>query len=64
MWGNNETTKTIDQKTESMVDKEGKYLTFALANEEYGIAILKVLEIITMAQITRVPRTSDFTISG
>jgi purine-binding chemotaxis protein CheW len=43
-----------------MGDKKGKYLIFALANEEYGVAILKVMEIITMAQITRVPRTSEF----
>ena len=27
-------------------DKEGKYLTFSLANEEYGLGILKVREII------------------
>ena len=30
----------------TLVDKEGKYLTFALANEEYGLEILKVREII------------------
>ncbi len=28
------------------VDKEGKYLTFALANEEYGLEIPKDREII------------------
>jgi purine-binding chemotaxis protein CheW len=35
----------------------GKYLTFALAREEYGIEILKVREIIGMMDITSVPRT-------
>jgi purine-binding chemotaxis protein CheW len=35
----------------------GKYLTFFLAAEEYGVEILKVREIIGMQPITRVPRT-------
>lgn len=38
-------------------DKEGKYLTFALANEEYGLGILKVREIIGYMAITAVPQT-------
>lgn len=40
--------------------KTGKYLTFSLADEEYGIGILKVKEIIGMMPITSVPRTTDF----
>lgn len=40
--------------------KEGKYLTFSLANEDYGIAILKVREIIGMMPITAVPRTPEY----
>jgi purine-binding chemotaxis protein CheW len=40
--------------------KTGKYLTFTLAEEEYGIGILKVKEIIGMMAITSVPRTPDF----
>lgn len=39
---------------------EGKYLTFHLADEEYGIEILKVIEIIGMIDITYVPRTPEF----
>lgn len=39
---------------------EGKYLTFTLNKEEYGINILKVREIIGMMPITEVPRTADF----
>jgi len=35
----------------------GKYLTFSLAGEEYGLEILKVREIIGMMEITAVPRT-------
>ncbi len=38
----------------------GKYLTFKLAEEEYGLQILKVKEIIGLTRITRVPRTPDF----
>ena len=38
----------------------GKYLTFKLVNEEYGLEILKVREIIGMMAITRVPRTPAF----
>jgi purine-binding chemotaxis protein CheW len=38
----------------------GKFLTFFLANEEYGIEILKVQEIIGMMSITPVPRTPHF----
>jgi purine-binding chemotaxis protein CheW len=40
--------------------KDGKYLTFTLANEEYGIAILKVKEIIGMMPITHVPQTPSY----
>ncbi len=38
----------------------GKYLTFFLADEEYGVAIMKVQEIIGLQPITRVPRTPPF----
>lgn len=34
----------------------GKYLTFALAQEEYGVPVLKVREIIKMMDITGVPQ--------
>ena len=40
--------------------REGKYLTFSLAGEEYGIGILKVKEIIGMLEITRVPQTPSY----
>jgi len=38
----------------------GKYMTFQLAKEEYGLEILKVREIIGLMEITRVPRTREF----
>lgn len=38
----------------------GKYLTFDLAEEEYGLEILRVREIIGMMDITPVPRTPDY----
>ena len=40
--------------------KAGKYLTFKLDVEEYGLEILKVQEIIKMMDITHVPRTPAF----
>lgn len=52
--------KTIDQAVKAMADREGKYLTFSLAEEEYGIGILKIKEIIGMMPITTVPRTPEF----
>ena len=44
----------------AVADKEGKYLTFSLAGEEYGIGILKIKEIIGMMSITTVPQTPEF----
>jgi len=38
----------------------GKYMTFQLAAEAYGLEILKVREIIGLMDITRVPRTPEF----
>jgi len=43
---------------EVIADREGKYLTFTLAGEEYGIGILKIKEIIGMMAITS-PRPPD-----
>ncbi|MBI5558902.1 MAG: chemotaxis protein CheW [Deltaproteobacteria bacterium] len=38
----------------------GKYLTFDLGKEEYGIGILKVREIIGLMEITAVPHTPRY----
>ena len=40
--------------------RDGKYLTFSLAGEEYGIGILKIREIIGMMPITSVPETPHY----
>lgn len=40
--------------------KPGKYITFRLAGEDYGLYILSVKEIIGMMQVTKVPRTPNF----
>ena len=53
-------TRVMDQAVHAMSDREGKYLTFCLANEEYGIGILKIKEIIGMMTITTVPQTPEF----
>ena len=42
------------------LNREGKYLTFSLAAEEYGISILKVKEIIGVMTITMVPQTPAY----
>lgn len=55
-----EQTTIIDQAVHAMTDKEGKYLTFCLAGEEYGIGILKVKEIIGIMPITIVPQTPKY----
>lgn len=41
-------------------DLAGKYLTFRLSAEEYGLEILKVREIIGLMEITSVPRTPHY----
>jgi purine-binding chemotaxis protein CheW len=55
-----EQSTIIGQAVKVMEDKEGKYLTFSLAEEEYGIGILKVKEIIGMMPITVVPQTPGY----
>ncbi len=51
---------TMDQAVKAMANREGKYLTFVLAGEEYGIGILKVKEIIGIMAITTVPQTPAY----
>jgi purine-binding chemotaxis protein CheW len=43
-------------ETTKSVAAPGKYLTFALAQEEYGLPVLKVREIIKIMDITAVPQ--------
>lgn len=54
-----ETPTKTKQSNRNLLDKEGKYLTFALGPEEYGLEILKVREIIGYMEITAVPQTPN-----
>jgi len=55
-------TNVTDQKEEVQRKnvKEGKFLTFELGGEEYGVEILKVKEIIGIMNITSVPQTPHY----
>jgi len=44
----------------ALLSKEGKYLTFALGHEQYGLEIRKVREIIEYMEITGVPQTPSY----
>jgi purine-binding chemotaxis protein CheW len=50
----------VTSTTPALASRGGKYLTFFLSAEEYGVGILKVREIIGMQPVTRVPRTPPF----
>ncbi len=52
-----QTAIQTENTNSTLLDKEGKYLTFALAHEEYGLEILKVREIFGYMDITAVPQT-------
>lgn len=51
---------TIAASERRLDTRAGKYLTFFLDEEEYGLEILKVQEIIGMLPVTRVPRTASY----
>jgi len=48
--------EAVSEASSQAASKAGKYLTFRLATEEYGLEILKVREIIGLMDITRVPK--------
>jgi purine-binding chemotaxis protein CheW len=45
---------------DELIGNSGKYLTFTLKDEDFGISILRVKEIIGMMGITPVPRVPEF----
>jgi purine-binding chemotaxis protein CheW len=49
-----------DERVRSTGIRDRKYLTFSLAEEEYGISILKVKEIMGLMPITTVRSTPGF----
>lgn len=54
------TEQTAGEGRASLLALAGKYLTFQLGGEEYGLEILKVREIIGMLDVTYVPQTEPF----
>ncbi len=64
---NNQTTATTVKTrqeahgvNQARVPEGGKFLTFLMANEKYGLEILKVREIMGMMAVTSVPTTPAF----
>jgi purine-binding chemotaxis protein CheW len=47
-------------EADSMAGLAGKYLTFVLGHECYGVPVLKVREIIRLCDITPVPQMPDY----
>lgn len=41
-------------------ERSGKYLTFRLGPEEFGVRVIKVREIMGIQQVTAVPQTPDY----
>jgi purine-binding chemotaxis protein CheW len=50
----------MNQAPKIVPEKEGKYLTFILAEEEYGIGLLKIKEIIGVKNITMIPKSPAY----
>ncbi|MCF8027451.1 MAG: chemotaxis protein CheW [Desulfobacteraceae bacterium] len=48
------------ENSAEMSELSGKYLTFHLGDEGYGLEILKVQEIIGMLEITKIPQTPNY----
>ena len=53
------TTPTLEATVSSGL-RAGKYLTFALGDESYGIAVTKIREIIRLTDITAVPQMPHY----
>lgn len=56
----NETAISAQTKEKVIRAKPGKYLTFTLSKEEYGLDIMKVQEIIGVMETIKVPKTPPF----
>lgn len=54
------TAQSTGEGRASLLALAGKYLTFQLGDEEYGLEILKVREIIGLLDVTFVPQTESF----
>jgi purine-binding chemotaxis protein CheW len=58
--GMSDRSNAMNQEINDTGDWQGKYLTFTLDKEDYGVNIMKVKEIIGMMKITAMPRTPAF----
>lgn len=43
-----------------MLDKEGKYLIFSVAEEDYGLGIMKMREIVGLSELTKMPNLPEY----
>ena len=55
-----QSSRALEQESKTMLDKEGKYLIFAMGEQEYGIGILWIREIIGVMPIKTIPQTPDY----
>ena len=53
-------SKAEDAPTKARLDREGKYLIFSLCDQEYGIGIESVVEIIHLVPIHAMPQSPEF----
>ncbi len=51
---------SMSQGDKAVSSQENKYLIFKLGNEEFGVSIIKVKEIISMIPISGTPYTPDY----
>ena len=58
--GKGKTEKPPELKKDSPVDRGGKYLTFLLGKEEFGIGIGSIKEIMGVVPIRSIPRTPSY----
>ena len=56
----NKQIDNTDHNIQDSISHDGKYLTFSLGKEEYGISIHKVREIIALIDITEMPKMPDY----
>ncbi|EKD28270.1 MAG: CheW1 [uncultured bacterium] len=52
--------QTVSEYSEAVKAKAGKYLTFKIGEEIFGLEILKVQEINGLMKITNIPKTPNF----
>ena len=53
-------TEVTNQTNKNSSGKEDKFLTFSMAEEHYGVEILRVREIIGLIDITPLPQTPNY----